>query len=61
MDERRRKTTTAGPEADFLNGLARVVRAERRLNHMPWRAAASSIAVRIASNRSCNSARHSAL
>ncbi len=31
------------------------------LNHLPCRAAASSIAVKIASNRSFNSARHSAL
>jgi hypothetical protein len=34
---------------------------ERQLNHLPCRAAASSIAVRIVSNRSFNSARHSAL
>jgi xanthosine utilization system XapX-like protein len=34
---------------------------EQHLDHLPWRAAASSIAVRIASNRSFNSARHSAL
>ena len=52
---------TAGPEADFLDELARVVRADRQLNHMPRRAAASSIAVKIASNRSFNPARHSAL